>query len=100
MTRLKTNGTNYFYVAIKNSRTSGKFQLYFEDRNCHFSTDLYFMATFDVPNIYVISDYNFTKHGSYYKYNDDYGTKQYYYSYNYTKLSNKILYVVFKYYRE
>jgi len=98
MTNLNTHGTNYFYVAISNSRTYGNFELYFEDRYFYLSTNLYFMALNIEPTMDIIRNYNFSLQSSYKSINDYYGTKQYYYSYNYRKNSNQTLYVVFRYY--
>jgi len=99
MSSLNTDGTNYFFVAISNSRTSGNFELYFEDHYCYFSTNLSAITTYYYPTINVVSSYNFNNYRTYDSKYDSAGTTKYYYSFSYRdKDSSRTLYVVFKYY--
>ena len=99
MTNLNTDGTNYFYVAISNSRTYGTFELYFEDYDFCLCDDLYYVKTYYVPDKSDI--YNYTFSNSYrYSERDFYSSvaAKYYFTISYNKYSDSTLYFIFKYY--
>ena len=97
ITSLNTEGTNYFYVAINNLRTSGNFELCFGDYNFYLNKNLYFTFSKNKPSLYFLRNYNFSNSETYSKIDDSSLTILYYYSFNYKKLSNETIYAIFRY---